>query len=279
MKPELAASYAYCERAAAQAHSNFYWSFRLLPQAKRRAMCALYAFFRQADDIGDQPGEIRAKHAALSDFRAQMATALSGSAAGHLWPAFADAVQTYHIPSEYFTAVLDGVAMDLDGFRPTTFTELELYCYRVASVVGLACLHVWGFDSPTALQTGQACGIAFQLTNILRDLDEDRERGRCYLPVTEIGEQFPAELTQSQFVFQCDRILNYFRAAQETERYLQRDGRRIFGAMLETYAHVFHAVRRAGPANHYRVRLSRWRKARLLTKWLFLPRPHIHLPF
>src|SRR5207253_3034431 len=107
---------------------------------------------------------------------------LQGSYSHPIHPAFHDTAERYHIPHEYFSNVLDGVAMDLERARYATFSELYQYCYRVASAVGLACIHVWGFSDPKAKRFAESAGIGFQLTNILRDLGEDAARGRVYLP-------------------------------------------------------------------------------------------------
>src|SRR5579885_1024 len=179
---EARTSYAWCERLARREAGNFYHAFRLLPRDQRRATCALYAFMRVSDDVTDNPGPPEAKRGPLDDWRRQLDRALAGDYSHPLHPAFHHTVRTFGIPRAYFDEVLLGVGMDLDPVRFETFAELYRYCYRVASVVGLACIHVWGFTAERAREHAEAAGIAFQLTNILRDLAEDAARGRVYLP-------------------------------------------------------------------------------------------------
>src|SRR5438105_3636026 len=178
----LVRSYAYCERLARREAGNFYHAFRVLPRPQQRAMCALYAFLRVTDDLADAPGPAADKRARLADWRRQLTAALDGHDRHRLHPALRHTVQSYHIPRQYLDDVLDGVAMDLDPVHYPTFGDLYRYCYRVASAVGLACIHIWGFTDEQAKAYAEAAGVAFQLTNILRDLGEDAGRGRVYLP-------------------------------------------------------------------------------------------------
>ncbi len=180
--PRSTRSYAWCERLARQQAGNFYHAFRLLPADQRRAMCALYAFLRVADDVTDGPEAVAEKRLALAEWRQQLDEALAGVYHHPLHPAFHHTVQQYHIPRRYLDDVLDGVGMDLDTDHYDTFADLYRYCYRVASAVGLACIHIWGFAEKRATDYAEAAGIALQLTNILRDVGEDAARGRVYLP-------------------------------------------------------------------------------------------------
>src|SRR5262245_43236443 len=182
MSPSLSRSYAYCERLARREAGNFYHAFRVLPGHQRRAMCALYAFLRVTDDLTDDVAAVEQKRANLAVWRKHFDKALAGVCSHPVHPALHDAVQAHAIPREYLDAVLDGVAMDLDQTRYETFADLYTYCYRVASAVGLACIHIWGFAQESAKAHAESAGIAFQLTNILRDLGEDAARGRVYLP-------------------------------------------------------------------------------------------------
>jgi len=183
----LAESYSFCRRVARSRAKNFYYSFVLLPREQRNAMCAIYAFMRYCDDLSDEPG---ASLEPLERWRCALVDALGGKFDAYPgWPAFFDTVQRYRIPHEYFFQVIEGVKSDLEPRRLATFDELYRYCYQVASVVGLTIIHVFGFDSPEALPLAEKCGVAFQLTNILRDIGEDAARGRFYLP-TEDLERF-----------------------------------------------------------------------------------------
>jgi len=183
----LAESYSFCRRVARSRAKNFYYSFVLLPREQRNAMCAIYAFMRYCDDLSDEPG---ASLEPLERWRCALVDALGGKFDAYPgWPAFFDTVQRYRIPHEYFFQVIEGVKSDLEPRRLATFDELYRYCYQVASVVGLTIIHVFGFDSPEALPLAEKCGVAFQLTNILRDIGEDAARVRFYLP-TEDLERF-----------------------------------------------------------------------------------------
>ena len=185
MTPELAQSYAYCRAVARRRAKNFYYSFLLLPREQRYAMCAVYAFMRYCDDLSDEPGASREP---LDRWRAALDRALDGQYDGHPGlPAFHDTVARYKIPHRYFHEMIDGVGSDLEPRRIRTFDELYRYCYQVASVVGLTTIHIFGFDSPAALPLAEKCGVAFQLTNILRDVREDSALGRIYLPAEDMA--------------------------------------------------------------------------------------------
>jgi 15-cis-phytoene synthase len=184
MNPGVDESYEYCKRVARSRAKNFYYSFLLLSAQQRKAMCAIYAFMRYCDDLSDEPG---ASRAAIERWRVEMEAALDGQFSGHpVWPAFHHTVRRFGIPRQYFREMIAGVASDLEPRRIESFDELYRYCYQVASVVGLTTIHIFGFDTPSALPLAEKCGVAFQLTNILRDIREDAERGRVYLPAEDL---------------------------------------------------------------------------------------------
>ena len=177
-------SYEYCLRVARTRAKNFYYSFVLLSEQQRKAMCAIYAFMRYCDDLSDEPG---ASKTAVEGWRADLEAALEGRFTDHpVWPAFHHTVRRFGIPHEYFRQMIDGISSDLEPRRLETFDELYGYCYQVASVVGLTIIHIFGFDTRSALPLAEKCGVAFQLTNILRDIREDAERGRIYLPAEDL---------------------------------------------------------------------------------------------
>ncbi len=235
MNPDLASSYAHCQRIARRAAGNFYYSFLVLPRAKRRAMCALYAFLRATDDLGDSDRSLAERRDALAAWRRELTGALAGASDSAILPALVDTVESYEIPCEYLYDCITGVEMDLDGREYDTFADLEDYCYHVASVVGLACIHIWGFSDPAALEPARRLGIAFQLTNILRDLKEDSERGRVYLPREDLRrfgytpEELAAGVQNASFRelmnFQIARADDYYRAGAALEPLLSRDSR------------------------------------------------------
>lgn len=184
MMQEIEKSYEYCVQVARMRAKNFYYSFVLLSKPQRRAMCAIYAFMRYCDDLSDDPG---ANRAAIERWRAELEDALEGKFSKHpVWPAFHHTVRRFGIPHEYFREMIAGVLSDLEPREFENFDQLYRYCYQVASVVGLTIIHIFGFDTPTALPLAEKCGVAFQLTNILRDIREDASLGRIYLPSEDL---------------------------------------------------------------------------------------------
>lgn len=274
-----ARSYAYCERLAARAAGNFYHAFRLLPSDQRRAMCALYSFLRIADDLSDGDAPADAKRIALAGWRADLHAALLGDYRHPLYPALHDAICRFAIPPRYLEDVLDGVEMDLAVDRYDTFDDLYGYCYRVASAVGLACIHVWGNACPEALAHAEAAGIALQLTNILRDLAEDAARGRVYLPREDLARFGYDESALSQgrvddnfralMRFEVERALEYYESAEQLAPLLPPAGRAVFLVMLRTYRGLLDAIVRGGlDVFRRRARLSGWRKLWLVLRAL-----------
>jgi phytoene synthase len=253
------ADHAACAEILRAAGSSFALPIRLLPAAKRRGTTAIYAFCRRADDLVDHATDSAAARVAIDAFAAEVAAALDGAdAADPVARALGDTVRRFAVPPEHIHAVLDGVRMDLDRATYETAADLDAYCSRVASAVGLASIHVWGFTTPEAVPAAQACGLAFQLTNILRDVPEDLERGRIYLPREDflacgcdpddlragrIGPAFTALAARA-----TNRAAGHFARAAKLDRMLSTDGRLAFRAMFGVYGALFAAVRRAGPA-------------------------------
>jgi len=282
----LEASYAQCRRISCLSGSNFCGSFLLLGRSKRRAMDALYAFMRHTDDLADSAIPVDERVAALGCWRAEVTAALTGEFDRHparsLLHALADTVQRYRIPQEHLLAVLDGVQMDLENRRYETFEELTGYCRRVASAVGIACVYVWGFQGDEALETAARCGLAFQLTNILRDLKEDAQQGRFYLPLDELRqcdyspEDLAAGIADARFMrlmrFQVDRAERFYRDGVRLFDLLHPDGRRTFGMMTTIYHELLRKIGR-DPAIvlSRRISLGRFEKTRIAARWLLLP--------
>jgi phytoene synthase len=242
-------------------------------------MCALYAFMRLTDDLTDDVGSTYDKRQALTAWRRSVDAALAGVDSHPLHPAFRHTVRHYQIPPKYLEAVLDGVAMDLDVDHYETFTDLYHYCYRVASAVGLCCIHIWGFAGTDALAGAEAAGIALQLTNILRDLGEDAGRGRVYLPREDLrrfgytAEDLAGQVCDDRYRelmrFQVARAESYYAAAQPLVAALQPAGRAVFLVMLRTYHGLLEAiVKRDYDVFSSRVRLSRFHKLWLAARAL-----------
>jgi phytoene synthase len=273
MSLSLEQSYSYCRRVARRRARNFYYAFVLLERPQRHAMCALYAFMRRCDDLSDEPGAARA---AIEVWRAELEAALEGRCSSHpLWPAFHDSVRRYGIPREYFFEMIEGIRSDLDPRRIETFEELYRYCYQVASVVGLAVIHILGFRSQEALPLAEKCGVAFQLTNILRDLREDAERGRVYVPAEDLErfaatpwERTPAFLDLLRF--EAARARGYYQESQPLLDLVEPSGRRFLWVLVEIYRRLLERVERAGYAVlDRRVSLPVWEKALLVARGRF----------
>jgi phytoene synthase len=252
MEPELIASYKIAE-AVARSRSNFYYSFIVLPPEKRRAFCAVYAFMRYCDDISDGNATTEAKCAQLRDWRSYLDAAYSGTAQGNaILPAFQDTVANFSIPAEYFHWIIDGAEMDLNISEYATFDDLYQYCFNVASAVGLVCLQIFGFRDPGAKKYAEQCGIAFQLTNILRDVKEDAERGRLYLPIEDLRkfDYSPEELRRGVvddrfrklMRFEVERAREYYSAARNLLPMVEEKSKPALWAMIGIYERILNRI-------------------------------------
>ena len=242
----LEQSYAHCRAVAKARARNFYYSFVLLPPAKKNAMCAMYAFMRYCDDLSDEPG---ASRSAIDRWRVALNEALSGRPDSNpTWPAFLDSVSRYGIPYQYFFDMIEGVASDLEPRVIENFADLYSYCYRVASVVGLTTIHILGFTSPEALPFAEKCGIAFQLTNILRDIREDAALGRVYLPLEDLrrfgvtAEDLKSARRTESFgrlmEFEIARARCYYRESSPLLRLIEPESRPSLWALIEIYSRL-----------------------------------------
>jgi len=193
----LAQSYEECHRIARSSHSNFYYAFFLLPKKRRDGLAALYAFMRFVDDVADQDNDLAAKQRSLAKWRAALdeavnangrANASAPSGAAGVLPALIDTMRRYNLPARYLHDLISGAEMDLTVNSYPTFDRLREYCYRVAGTVGLTCTHVFGFRDARALDLAEKLGLAFQLTNIIRDVRADYAMRRVYLPDEDLAE-------------------------------------------------------------------------------------------
>ncbi|MGH7206085.1 MAG: presqualene diphosphate synthase HpnD [Nitrospiraceae bacterium] len=183
----LAEAQAYCAAVTRRSGSNFYYSFLFLPRARREAMYTVYAFCHEVDSVVDDAPPGSDPHEQLRQWRAELAAAYHGTPTYPVAISLADHARRLGIPQAYFEDLIRGVEMDLTITRYRTFEELSRYCYRVASVVGLICLKIFGTRSSHAIDYAIHLGLAFQLTNILRDLAIDADRGRIYLPQEDLA--------------------------------------------------------------------------------------------
>lgn len=182
---DLRAAYAHCQDITRRASSNFYYAFLLLPPERREALFALYAFCRFVDDIADDDSNARPADL-LARWREELDRVYGGTPTHPIGRALADAAARFPIDRKHFHDLIDGVEMDLRQRRYESFDDLYRYCYRVASTVGLLCIEIFGYQNPSAKDYAVDLGIAFQLTNILRDVMEDAQRGRIYLPLEDL---------------------------------------------------------------------------------------------
>jgi len=180
-------AHQYCQEKASRSGSSFYYSFLFLPPERRRAITALYAYCREVDDVVDEctdPGVARTK---LAWWREEVTKIYTGKAQHPVARALADVVQEFGITEDLLMTVIDGMAMDLDYNRYPDFDTLKTYCHRVAGVVGLMSARIFGYSDPRTLEYAAELGLAFQLTNIIRDVGEDARRNRVYLPLDELA--------------------------------------------------------------------------------------------
>jgi squalene synthase HpnC/squalene synthase HpnD len=278
---EVSRSYAECRRVAKNAASNFYYAFFMLPPAKRDALCALYAFMRLVDDVSDTVGSEVDKKRGLVRWRAALDEAVAGDISGHpILPAFADTIARFHIPPRYFHDLISGAEMDLTVGHYSTFERLREYCYRVAGTVGLTCLHVFGYDDPHAPELAEKLGIAFQLTNILRDVPKDYEMGRIYLPEEDL-EKFgvrPEELgrgpvtpaIRALFEFEIGRAWDFYREGVKLIPDVHSDARAALWALARIYSGLLRRIEQRGyDVFSERVRLSTPEKTGILLRARF----------
>lgn len=220
MRVEIKSAYSKCESITKENASNFYYAFRTLPKKKRLAIYATYAFCRLCDDIADGNLPLTQKKNLLIQVRTDLLNKKSGLVSDPVFIALYDTISTFNIPRSYFEQVIDGVEMDLTINRYTTFEDLRTYCYRVASVVGLISIEIFGYTNPKARRYAIDLGIGMQLTNILRDIREDFTNGRIYLPMDELerfkyskhdlNDNIINESFKNLLAFQIDRARSYF---------------------------------------------------------------------
>jgi 15-cis-phytoene synthase len=273
-------SYAFCENVARKQAKNFYYSFLLLDVDRRKAMCAIYAFMRYCDDLSDAAG-VQDRAGSIARWRHDLEIAFQGRTPDNpLWPAFVDTVERYRIPHKYFFDMIDGVGSDLEPRSIPTFAELYDYCYHVASVVGLTIIHIFGFDSPEALTLAEKCGIAFQLTNVLRDVREDAENGRVYLPEEDLARfqvsaaELRAAASSPQWKellkFEAARARDYYRESAPLVAMVSAQSRASLRALIGIYSRLLDRIE----ASDYdvltrRIRVPTWEKIWILLRSRF----------
>lgn len=244
----------YCQNKAARSGSSFYYAFLFLPPERRKAITALYAFCREVDDVVDEVSEESVARMKLVWWRTQVDQLFQGHAQHPVMQALMPHIHTYDLKAEHMLAVIDGMEMDLEKARYETWDELKNYSWHVASVVGLMSARIFGQTQPQTSDYAEKLGLAFQLTNIIRDVGDDARRGRIYLPQedlerfkirnTEILDHQHSERFEALMQFQTERVKRLYQEAlqalPEADRRAQRPGllmAAIYHALLNEIAH------------------------------------------
>jgi squalene synthase HpnC len=277
-----AASYEACLQIAKASHSNFYYAFFLLPKSRRDGIVALYAFMRLIDDVADEGDDLAVKQRGLAKWRAALDTAVNGSTssadstsqpegAAEVLPALVDTMRRYRMPARYLHDLISGAEMDLTVRDYPTFDRLREYCYRVAGTVGLTCTHVFGFTDQRALDLAEKLGLAFQLTNIIRDVHDDYALGRVYVPQEDL-ERYnvaPSDFGRSEATlgvrellrFEADRAWQNYKEGAELLSLIDPESRGTLWLLTHTYSALLARIESVDFAVFgERVRLSRAEK-------------------
>jgi phytoene synthase len=283
----LSTAYSVCRQIARRSAKNFYYGFMLLPSGKRNALSAVYAFMRHADDLADDPGMTpQERRQKLEGFLEGMHRALSSPGIDDpVFLALADAQQRYKIPVELLDRLVAGTAMDVVEDAPAdgpqvvyqSFDELYRYCYHVASVVGLVCIHIFGYRDPAAERLAEHMGIAFQLTNILRDVKEDAAMGRIYLPQEdlqrfgvsreELAAGAPMEKLRPLLQFEAARAREFYNSAEALLPLVDEVSQPALWAMREIYRGILDKIELLNyDVYTERVRLSTGAKLKVLAR-------------
>jgi phytoene synthase len=246
----------YCQSKAAQSGSSFYYSFLFLPEERRRAITALYAFCREVDDVVDDCSDPATARATLGWWRQELAAAFHGTPQHPVTRALAEVAPRFNLAEARLAEIVDGMQMDLDHNRYASFEMLRQYCHRVAGVVGLLSAEIFGYRDRRTLEYAADLGLAFQLTNIIRDVGEDARRGRIYLPLDEIerhgvsvADIAAARETdgfRSLMEFQIERALGFYREAYAKLPAVDRRAQRAGIVMAAIYRTLLDEIRRDG---------------------------------
>jgi len=290
--PQLVMAYSVCRGITRKAAKNFYYAFLVLPRRKREALCAVYAFMRRCDDIADDATLSLAERRQKLDIwldalhRAQQGQPTDDP----ILLALTDVQRRYAIPAGLLDELAHGTAMDVGeapeaaaGATPgvtvqyATFEDLRRYCYSVASVVGLVCIHVFGYRDPEAEPLAERCGLAFQLTNIIRDVKEDASLGRIYLPAEDLAQfglsasDLLATPDPARFrpllALEADRAREFYASGDQLIPYISEDSQPALWVLVNIYRRLLERIaEKQYDVFTARVALSRWEKLRILGK-------------
>lgn len=294
---QLNHAYAVCRGVARRSAKNFYYGFLVLPSEKRNALCAVYAFMRHADDIADDPAmDAGLKRQKLDEWLESAKQVFSGRPTDDpVLMALGDAQRRFKIPQDLFEKLVYGTCMDLDippaspeapAVLCNTFDDLKQYCYYVASVVGLVCIHIFGYQDKKAEFLAEDCGLAFQLTNIIRDIKEDASMGRIYIPEEDMSrsnlsaENFsaaamadPAKAQQVRpaLEYEAERARRYYESGKWLMELIEEDSRAALWVLVEIYSRLLNKIAlRNYDVFTERVSLSTWEKLTVLARGFVL---------
>ena len=246
----------YCQDKAAKSGSSFYYSFMFLPAERRQAITALYAFCREVDDVVDECHDLSLAQTKLEWWRQEVGRVYGGTPTHPVGLALKDVIKGFRLPQEQLLEIIDGMAMDLSQTRYLDFKGLQLYCYRVASVVGLLAAEIFGYQDRQTLKYAHDLGLAFQLTNIIRDVGEDARRGRIYLPIEDLQRfNVPAkDLLEARYseqfralmAFQAERAEKFYDQAFAQLPAVDRKAQRPGLVMAAIYRTLLREIARDG---------------------------------
>jgi phytoene synthase len=294
---QLSHAYAVCRGISRRAAKNFYYGFMVLPSEKRNALSAVYAFMRHADDISDEPGvDQQLKRQKLNEWLEAAKAVFTGKATDDpVLMALGDAQRKFKIPVELFEKLVYGTSLDLDippasaespAILCNTFEDLKQYCYYVASVVGLVCIRIFGYQDTKAEFLAEDCGLAFQLTNIIRDIKEDASMGRIYIPAEDLVRsnitaanftssvlQDPTQVQQLRpaLEYEAERARKYYESAKWLMELIDEDSRAALWVLVEIYSRLLQKITdRNYDVLTERVRLTLWEKLKVLSRGFLL---------
>ena len=294
---QLNHAYAVCRGVARRSAKNFYYGFLVLPTEKRNALCAVYAFMRHADDLADDPGmEVQLKRQKLDEWLEAAKQVFSGRPTDDpVLMALGHTQRKFKIPQDLFEKLVYGTGMDLDipqaspnapAVLCNTFEDLKQYCYYVASVVGLVCIHIFGYQDKKAEFLAEDCGLAFQLTNIIRDIKEDAGMGRIYIPdedlmrssltaenfsATAMADPVKAQQVRPALEYEAERARRYYESGKWLMELIDEDSRAALWVLVEIYSRLLKKiVDRNYDVFTERASLSTWEKLTVLARGFVL---------
>lgn len=243
----------YCQQKTAASGSSFYYSFMFLPKHKREAITALYAFCREVDDVVDECTELKVAQVKLAWWKEEIQNLYKGKPIHPVTKALQPFIQSFHLGEEHFIEIIDGMEMDLNFNRYQDFKQLQLYCYRVASVVGILSAQIFGFDNRKTLKFAHDLGLAFQLTNIIRDVGEDARRNRIYIPLDELAKfgvteeeilrSRESDAVKQLLEFQIERAESYYDRALKELPAEDRKSQRVGLIMAAIYRTLLREIK------------------------------------